>query len=213
MSPQRIAALAGAAMVGGGTLLPWATQGSFSENAFQKLLPWVLTGISSDSTLDDTFIAHGFFFVGLAIAALIVTFAVPSRMRSTLGSAGLLAAGLAVADFVNFSTEFSNAGSGSGGDPSVGIGLYLTALGGVVLLVGSFMSSNPKDSSGRSPQMRPADNPVPPSAPATPPAQQHPYQATPHHNAPPQQAASQPAPAPQPTQQPAPPPAADEWWN
>lgn len=216
---QRIVALVGAALLGLGTLLPWASQGSFSGNAFEKLLPWVLTGVDDNSLADDTFIAHGFVFIGLAVAIAVAAVAMfGGRRRSALVSAGLLAGALGGADFANFTTRLSDANEGlSSGDPkaTIGLGMYVALGGAVVTLASAFFKSEPRrvtesgaptttSARGGGQAVAHHQQPPPSHGQSSPPVQQHPS---------PQPAPQQPMPPRTPTPPPAEPGSGGQWWN
>jgi hypothetical protein len=218
-APGRTVTLVGAVLVGGSTVLPWASSPLESVNAFRNELPWAATGFDENSGFDDTFIAHGPIFLGLAAVALFLLLVGRHRPNKlAISGVGAAAVGLAAVNYDSFTSIFDLFGGGSDA-PSVGYGLYVAAAGGALVVVGPWLrwSTAPAGAAatrGRPSGARPSPTPgtgpgaVPPPPPAQPPPAQHPNPTPPP--------APQPSPAPAPQQPPAAPPApgsAGQWWN
>ncbi len=129
-SREMTLAAVGAALLGLGVFLPWAKAPFESVNGLERLLPWLVTGVSENSNAEDTFIAHGWLF--LALAALILLQVFTRRLpggRTTIALAAAAALGLTVADFVRFRQVWKPLTG-----VSVGIGLYVSGLGAALVL-------------------------------------------------------------------------------
>ena len=151
---NKLVGLSGAAIVGVSTLLPWATGGGESANAYEKFLPWVVTGVSDDN-LFDLLIAQGFAFLAIAVIAALIVMTGSQIRRVLVALLGSAATALAVANFVTFTDYFDDPDFGA--TVSIGIGLYGAAIGGLLIAVAPFL---PRSASAV-PQMVAATPPAP----------------------------------------------------
>lgn len=91
---ERLVGLVGVALVVIGLVMPWLSGGGESENAFEKDLPWVVTGATFEDYEDGSF-AHGLIFLGLAaLGAVALLRRIKSARTTAIGGAGILFAAL-----------------------------------------------------------------------------------------------------------------------
>jgi hypothetical protein len=138
ISPAVIVGGLGAVLILVSTVLPWIDVAGFSENAFEKNLPWLLTGFDPGSFEEGT-VGHGVFLVlfGLVVAGGAVLTLVGQR---SAGTVAMLAGGtLSVLVGLAALWKFLDEPGLELGD--LGIGLYLSIIAGAIAVAGGVLGS------------------------------------------------------------------------
>lgn len=178
-----------------GTLMPWVDVQGITVNAFEKDLPWFLTGYSATS--GEGTLAHGWLVLALAaVAAASAAAVIPKRVG--VPAAGVAVLALAVLDFFEFQSAADEDGLGI--FDILGVGFYLTILSAIGMLVLGLASPSDEDAGAPVPHL---SQPAPaPQAPQPAPAPQAPPASRPDQT---------PRTAPPPPS--SPPGGGDQWWN